>query len=688
MARDTFRGGSAGGEAGVKKTLAAAIQQLGSGRPDEAVRLLESEAGAALKTHVGQNILGDIFLKQGKHKEALRAFDTAIRFMPSAPEAYCNRGVALQELGRLEEALAAEDRAIRLRPEYATAHFNRGNVLKTLERFDDAVGAYGRAVKTQPQFAEAFLNRGLSLLELNRPLEALADFNRVLAARPRFASAHVGRAGAYRDLGQYDDALAAIDAAEAIEADNIEAAHLRCSVLFFGERYAESLAAAGALVLRNAEDAEAHRSRAVALVKLRRPTEALAAADEAVRLAPGDDDVWTTRGIVFGEMGLLAESLEALDEARRLGASGKAFFHARAVALAALGDPNDALAEFEKTLALDPKNFQAHYNLAFLKLATGDWQEGWAEHEWRLKVRAHAHNTFVQTAPKWEGQPLGGKRLLVYAEQGLGDTIQFVRYLRLIEGSGAEITLMVPEPVRRLFHANFPGVDVTASTGMRSGFDYQISLMSMANILRIHAGDAAGDVALPLCRRGAGREMAGATWNGRLSRRDRLAGKPEVSARPRAVDTPRRIRTLARVPGVRLISVQSIVGLDQLKALPEGMKVETLGEEVVNNPDGFREVAAVMANLDLLIMSDTGPTHLAGALGRPVWLALSRHADWRWMRDRDDSPWYPTMRLFRQRTPGDWPEVFSRLARELTAEVAGRNLSCQYRPAGLLWPVP
>ena len=668
MARDIFPSGSAGGE-GVKKTLAAAIQQLGIGRPDEAVRLLESETGAALKTHVGQNILGDILLKQGKHKEALRAFDTAIRFMPSAPEAYCNRGVALQELGRLEEALAAEDRAIRLRPEYATAHFNRGNVLKALERFDDAVAAYGRAMKTQPRLTEAFLNRGLALLELNRPMEALADFSRVLGIRPKFASAHVGRAGAYRDLSQYDEALAAIDAAEAIQPDNIEAAYLRCSTLFSAERYVESLAAADALVSRNAADAKAHRARAVALVKLQRPIEALAAADEAVRLAPGDHEGWTTRGIVFGEMGRLAESLEALDEARRLGASGKAFFHARALARAALGDPNEALADFERTLAIDPKDFQTHHNLAFLKLATGDWKDGWAEHEWRLKAREHRHNAFVQTAPKWEGQPLSGKRLLVYAEQGLGDTIQFVRYLRRIEESGAEITLMVAEPVRRLFHANFPDIDVTTSTGMRTGFDYQISLMSMAHAFGTTLESLPVDVPYLVAD-----EERVAKWRERLGTDGFRVGIVWQGSVKYPRDHQRSIRLpeyapLGRVPGVRLISVQSMVGLDQLKALPEGMKVETLGEEVVNNPDGFREVAAVMANLDLLIMSDTGPTHLAGALGRPVWVALSRHPDWRWMRDRDDSPWYPTMRLFRQKAPGDWPEVFARLAAELAAEV-------------------
>jgi hypothetical protein len=130
---------------------------------------------------------------------------------------------------------------------------------------------------------------------------------------------------------------------------------------------------------------------------------------------------------------------------------------------------------------------------------------------------------------------------------------------------------------------------------------------------------------------------------------------------------------LAAVKGVRLISVQAMVGLEQLDALPAGMNVERLGQELENNPDGFREMAAIMQNLDLLVMSDTGPTHLAAALGRPVWMATSRHPDWRWMKEREDSPWYPTMRLFRQTTAGDWDSVFLRMAEELAGVVAGRN---------------
>jgi hypothetical protein len=155
----------------------------------------------------------------------------------------------------------------------------------------------------------------------------------------------------------------------------------------------------------------------------------------------------------------------------------------------------------------------------------------------------------------------------------------------------------------------------------------------------------------------------GVVWQGnRNYTRDRERSVPLTAFAP-----------LAAVKGVRLISVQAMVGLEQLDALPAGMNVERLGQELENNPDGFREMAAIMQNLDLLVMSDTGPTHLAAALGRPVWMATSRHPDWRWMKEREDSPWYPTMRLFRQTTAGDWDSVFQRMAEELAGVVAGRN---------------
>ncbi len=654
----------------VKRGLAEAIALHGAGRYADALQTMA--ARGVLKTATGQSLAGDIHLKQGNPREALKAFDNAVRLAPSAAEPYANRGVALLELGRLDEALAAEDRALRLRPDYSGAHFNRGNVLKAMARFEDAAAAYTRALRGQPQFAEAYLNRGLALVSLDRQPEALEDFGRALRARPNYGRAHLGRAMAYRAMRQIDDAFAAIDAAIAAEPENREAKYFRCDLFVEVERHAEALAAADALLAANPGDVAALAARARALLKLKRLGEGLAAADQVIALDPDNVNVHVTRGALLAELGQEEASLAAIETARRLGASEASYLPVRALARAMLGDADAALADFAEALAADPEAAQTYYNRAFLRLSLGDWPGGWDDYEWRLKQRDPAHNAYVKLAPQWKGTPVAGQRLLVYGEQGSGDTLQFVRYLPRLLATGAAVTLIVQRPLERLIADNFPTVDVAAEVGLRTRFDAQVSLMSLPAIFRetletlprqvpYLAADP-GRVAAWRERVGEGGLRVGVIWQGaRTYTRDATRSIPLAKYAP-----------LAAVPGVRLFSVQAQVGLEQFDTLPQGMEVTRFGEALENNPDGFREMAALMANLDLLVMSDTGPTHLAGALGRPVWVSLSRNPDWRWMRERADTPWYPNMRLFRQETAGDWDGVFARIAAELR-ELAGQR---------------
>jgi tetratricopeptide (TPR) repeat protein len=654
----------------IRTSLAEAVEAMRAGRLDDALRVLERGGGAALKTAVGQNIRGDIFLKRGQHQDALKAFDAAIKLAPSAPEAYCNRGVVLELMGRLDEALAAHDRALRYRQDYATAHFNRGNVLKALGRADDAIAAYGRALAARAAYPEALVNRGSTLLAEGKALDALGDFGRAIALRPQMIAAHLGKASAHCDLAQYDQAVVATTTALKIDPASREALRVRYAVMLAADWAGEALAEVDAYLARAPEDAAAHRDRARCLLKLNQPALALDAADEALRLAPDDSDGFVVRGEALNELGRLEESLGAFEKARALGAQGHEFPAARAVARMVIGDPKEALADFAAALAIKPDDPEAHYNRAFLWLALGNWEEGWPEHEWRLRVPRYAPPAEVRHISPWEGEPLDGKRLLVYAEQGHGDALQFARYLRLIDGSKTEVTLLVPGATRRLFADNFPDVDVTDTLALRGNHDYRASLMSMPAIFRTTLATVPATVpylaADPVRsdkwaeRIGTDGFRVGIVWQGsRGYARDRDRSVPLAAFAP-----------LASVPGVRLISVQAMVGLEQLDALPAGMSVERLGEEIESNPDGFREMAAAMANLDLLVMSDTGPTHLAAALGRTVWLATSRYPDWRWMREREDTPWYPNMRLFRQKTAGDWDGVFARMATELTRIVA------------------
>jgi tetratricopeptide (TPR) repeat protein len=650
-------------------TLAAAIGHIQAGDLDQAAAVLHAAGGAALKNPVGRNIMGDIRLRQGRPRDALREFDAAVRMASAFPEAHCNRGVALQALGRLADALAAEDRALALRPNYATAHFNRGNILRGLRRTDDAIAAYDRALKAQPTYPEALVNRGIALLDRKRAVDALNDFRRALAQQPGYAAAHVGAANAYSYLKQVDEALAQIDKVLANDPENRSALLAKVSTLSEGKRAEEALALVDGMLSRDAADVVVHISHARVLAELNRFADALAAADIAVNSAPENSEAHLARGTALGRLGRYDESSKALDLAERLGASGPVLHHARATVFANLGRYDEALAAYDRIIGDDPDDVLARYYRCFVLLARGDYEAGWAAQEWRLKGANFHRPELLKLAPLWKGE--AGSKVLLYSEQGAGDAIQFVRYAPQVAARGARVSIVVHESLRRLFAANFPDMDVSNDIGMRTGFDYQAPLMSLPHIFRTHSEAAiprdvpylAADperVAKWSARLGGEGFKIGISWQGNSDYPgDQFRSIPLAEFAP-----------LAAVPGVRLISVQALWGLDQLHSLPAGMVVETLGEELVNNPDGFREMAAVIANLDLMIVSDSAPAHLAGALGRPVWVALAKHPDWRWMTGRSDSPWYPTMRLFRQKAAGDWAGVFAEIAAALGNDVA------------------
>lgn len=659
-----------GREAAIRHALQSAIAAMGAGDLDQAARALQSDAGA-LKTPVGQNIMGDIHLKRGNPREALKAFDAALKIAPQMPEAHCNRAAALHELGRLEDALAAADKAIRFRPQYPTALFNRGNALKDLGRTEAAHEAFSRAVSLRPAFPEALLNRGHMRLALGKWLEALGDFNKVIAADPANIGAFVGQAGAYRGLHDTDAAFRAIEAAAALDPDSLEVALMRAEVLMGADRHEEALAAVDAAVAMAPEKSRPHAVRASALGELKRHDEALAAAEEAVRLAPKAPGAHVARAAAFMHLGRADEALASLTAAEKFGAVGVSYLHSKALIMSALGNEREAMALFEQAIELEPKNAALRYNRAFTFLTFGRFEQGWPEHEWRLRKRDGNHIEKQALAPQWQGEDLTGKKLLIYSEQGHGDSIQFTRYVPMVIERGGAITLQVQEAIRRLYEANFPTIDITASIGMRSGFDYQISLMSLPHIFGTTLATvpqnvpylAADPVRVAKWRERLGEEgfRIGIAWQ----------GNPKYGADRERSFPVAQFAPLADVSGIRLISLQWTGGAEQLKTIGNGLPIETLGEEIVNNPDGFREVAAVMANLDLLITSDTGPAHLAGALGRPIWVALNSRPDWRWMREGSTSPWYPTMRLFRQTSRGDWPGVFARIRDELQQLVAG-----------------
>ena len=599
---------------------------------------------------------------------------------PVAPDVdaaieHVHRGIALQSQQRFDEALACYERAATLRPDDACAFYNQGTVLLALQRYDEALARFEAAIARDPRNAEAHMNRGLVLQRLRRYEDSLACYDEVVALRPGWADAYNDRGAALQNLRRHDEALASHDKAAALDPEGADAAYNQGNALLSLQRPAEALARYDRAIFLRPDHVDAHSNRGNALLNLGRYGDALASFERAAALRPAHADACYNQGVALMGLERHAEALARFDQAVSLKPDHADAWTNRGNALRNLRRGEEANASYDRSIALRPGNAWACLNKADLELGRGHFRAGWSLYEsrWDLEeVRRHRRQ-FAQ--PRWRGtEALAGKTLLLHAEQGLGDTIQFCRYVPLVAAlvaeRGGKVVFEAPRALARLLAglllAGLPGgVEMVASGDPLPAFDMHCPLMSVPGVVETtvesiparvpYLAAEAARVAYWRERLPSGGFRIGIVWQGNPTGSiDRGRSAPLASFAP-----------LARVPGVRLISLQKHHGVDQLDRLPAGMAVETLGPDFDSGPDAFVDAAAAIMNLDLVISTDTAIVHLAGALDRPVWVALKAVPHWTWMMDREDSPWYPSARLFRQAVDGDWPNVFGRMAAEL-----------------------
>lgn len=653
------------------RILQAAIEQVQAGQFEQAVATLESQKKIALKTPVGQNVLGDIHLRNERPRDALKAFDQALRYAPGFPEAHANRGVALQEMGRLEEALRATDRALKQRPGYPVAYFNRGNILRDMLRFEDAVEAFDKALAGRNDLDEARINRGTTYVDIGRVREAIADFRAVLSREPDNINALVGLSRAYRRIDERADASAAIERALRIDPKDPKARLEKSDMLRSLEKLDSALSLVEEIAVDHPDIFEVAISHAECLFNLKRHDEALLTIDRAISLRPQSPVGHITKALILGDIGEFDKQAQALRRAESLGAQGGSIDHVRGLVLSERKQFTAAVESFESALKTAPHDAGLRTNLGMMYLKLGRFREGWREYEWRGHKPDHPMVAYAEKAPRWKGEPLDGKRILIFAEQGHGDNIQFFRFVQQVAGRGGDVTYLVPKALVDILRPNARGVSVVSDLAAQKKYDYQISIMSLPNVLDITLEN------LPVETPYLSADPAYVEkWRERLGPGFKVGliwqGNPKYGADLHRSIRLEHYRPLADIPDIRLISLQVFHGLDQLDNLPDGMTVERLGEEITNNPSGYREVAGAMSNLDLIVTSDTGPAHLSGAMGLPVWVALRDNPDWRWLVEGETSPWYPTMRVFRQQERGVWAPVFENIAAALRERLAGK----------------
>ena len=595
-----------------------------------------------------------------RYDEALASYDRAIAARPDFVEALTNRGNTLQELRRPDEALASFDRAVAVRPDHVEAYYNRANTLLALKRFDEALTSFDRALALRPNYGEALINRGITLHALARFADALASYDAAVALWPDGDAAFANRGMALHALKRFDEALASFDRALALRPDNAEALGSRGFTLHVLRRFDEALANYdGALALRP-DNAELHSNRSVTLFELKRFAEARASGDRALALRPDDPEAHANRGNALSVLKRYDEALADYDRALALRPDYAEAHTNRGVTLHMLKRFDEALQCYARALAARPDFAEAHYNEGLSRLLTGDFDRGWKKHDWWREIAQfkHAERNFAQ--PRWTGAPaIAGKTVLLHAEQGFGDTIQFCRYAPRVAALGAHVILEVQEALRDLILRSLGGaVQVMSKGDTLPPFDMHCPFLSLP--LAFGTGLATIPSQTPYLHASA---QAVANWSARLPPKTRpriglaWSGRPEHNNdQNRSIDLASFLLPLEGIDAT-LVSLQREVRAADAVVLKERSDVIHFGEELKN----FSDTAALAANMDLVIAVDTSVAHLAGALAKPVWMLLPFVPDWRWLLDRDDTPWYPTVRLFRQDDSRHWDSAFARL---------------------------
>ena len=583
----------------------------------------------------------------------------------AAVAAAIRRAAGLAQQGRMREAIDAlqGDGAAMAHPAGCNL---LGMLLIQAGAVTPALSCFDRAVALAPGFADAHCNRGVALQQLGRLDDALAAFRAALKAAPGHLNALVNSGNVFKLLGRNDEAVHAFDRALALKPDLAEAVLKRAYVQMEREDHAASLKDFETVLRLQPASGEAALGRVAALTSLKRFDEALSGVDGILAARPADSDAAVVRSQILVELDRPAEALDLAERLLSQGLGGSKAEIVRAAALWRLGRRAEAIAAAEEAMRRHPGDVQIRQALSNYYLGTGDFAHGWEAYEFRAGTFDRRQESFEKRAPRWTGEALAGKTILVFAEQGIGDTIQFVRFLARLHAAGAMVKVLVQPALVSLVRSLRVPVTWLDRAGEVGSFDYQIPLLSLPRVFGtgIDSIPAAVPYLTPdphavaawQARFGSAGIRIGVVWQ----------GNPRYGNDWRRSVPLRHFAPLAAVPGVRLISLQAVHGLDQLATLPAGMTVETLGEKITANPDGVSEIAAAMAALDLVVSSDTAMAHLAGALGRPVWLALSDDPDWRWLLGRVDSPWYPTMRLFRQKERGNWDGVFAEMADALS----------------------
>ncbi|MEQ1824560.1 MAG: tetratricopeptide repeat protein [Pirellula sp.] len=556
--------------------------------------------------------LGNILESCGKRVDAMACYQHAIRLDDSLFAPHLNLGNAFMDMGHSDNAIACYRHAIQRRPDSAEAYNYLGDAYVQKGAMSNAIGCYRHAIGLRPEYAQAYNNLGVALNSQGNRQQAIECWTRALELNPSFVDAMCNLGQAYKELGNCETAVAIFR----------RALELSPNV------------------------AELHNNLALALCKLGRPTEAVQCLRRACELSPQSVEMISNLGSALRDDGRFEDAINYYHSAIQLDPTFAEAHLNLGLVLKDQGKLDEAESSYNRALAIRPDYVEAKFGMSLVRLLQGDWLNAWPAYELRWKVSSQTAPSFDR--PVWDGSRLDGKTVLLHSEQGLGDTIMFIRFAKMVKQQGATVIAKIPGALRKIFD-KVSGVDRWLVDGDDlPDFDVHCPMMSLPGAFKTRIETIPNDVPYlaadhTLAQHWNHRMQAisgfkvGICWKGNPKfRDDRLRSTILSSFAP-----------LFEIPRVQMISLQK-GGTANPCGESQNLSIMDFGEEVDREAGAFMDTAAIIQNLDLVITVDTAIAHLAGALGAPVWNLLSNVPHWPWLLDRSDSPWYPTMRLFRR----------------------------------------
>jgi len=622
--------------------LSRSLDYLRESNLDEAEPLLLQAFSIDPNNPDTLRFLGIIYAQRKEYTQALKYLETAIKVNPQNGVAHSNVGNVLFELGQFEKALQAYNNAIKLAPAYAEAWSNKGNALHELRRYEEAVIHHDRAIALNPAYAEAWSNKGNSLYELELYEEAIGHHDRAIALNPTYAEAWSNKGLVLNHMKDFKNALVQHEQA----------------------------------ILLRPMSAMVRNNKGMTYSALEQHQDALALYDQALTLNPGLAEAWTNKGNTLYALGHHQESIELHQKAIQLKSNYAQAWYNLAISYTALKNYPESIASYEQAIRLKPDYAMAYWNKSQVELIIGDLHHGWQNFEVRAFIKNSPLRASYNVIPRLKNlSDVMGKKILIWSEQGMGDVIQFSRYVPELAKLGANVTFVTPDALSALMKSLNAVIQIADNCDDLSSFDFQAPLMSLPLVFNTELATIPSPFSYlrpnPIKqkiweeRMGLSQHLrVGLVWNGGF----RL-DQPET----RAINERRNIdfETIARLQHLSNITFYSLQKGNPAESELERDKTTIWPANnllnFVSELKDFSDTAALIANLDLVISVDTSTAHLAAALGKPTWILNRYDSCWRWLEDRLDSPWYPSVRLYRQKTSGNWGEVIDLVTRDLKA---------------------